>query len=377
MGGGTSSKFSKDHVLHFTKPDENRLYLFDTLTERFYNFPCFWKGKPFFFAKLSSIMIPQHSKLFILGGLGYNNIENFKYLHKKGSNATLSQEENISLDINEISDEELSQIEADDSHTISFYAKLNTGRDDLLPSSLVGYFDIHKTRVGKLTFNADKHEQFDYTVNNSIIVYANEWIYVFGGIIDGKTSGKSKKMHVEKGVWIDITSIEPLLVTNQAGAIAIKDIVYVFNSKEEIQKIHKYSIGFDVWEQFEFKTPGFLIPPTSRPSLFQVDKNFLLYLNGKDENGVNHLNYFVYSLENDMFVQERSDRKLLGCLEDHQGNKNYVQSKKLYTYLNDSCVKVFFKETWFWETIDVYFIKIRKQKGSIINLNLIGCFKRK
>lgn len=379
MGGNDSSRFSREHILHYTKPEENRLYLFDTLTERFYNYPCFWKGKPFFFAKLTTVMVPQYSKLFIIGGLCYQDTENFKYLRKKGSKMELafSSADNGSFDLDEISDEDVSQLDVDDSHTINFYAKLDNAQEEIVPTSLVGYFEIRKTRAGKLLFNNEKIEQFNYEVSNSIVVYSNSWIFIFGGIIDGKASGRSKKLNIDHGFMVDISSIDASLITNEASAIAVKDIIYVFDSKGEVQTVHKYSISFDVWEQIEFKTMGFLVPPTSRPNLFQHEKNFLIYLNGKDENDIQHINYFVYSVENDMFVQERSDRKLLRSLEDNQGNRNYVNQKKIYTHLNDSCVKVFFKDSWFWETIDVYFIKIKKQRGLELNPAKFGCCSKR
>lgn len=379
MGGNSSSRFSTNHILHYTKPDENRLYLFDTSTERFYNYPCFSKGKPFFFAKLSTVMVSQHSKLFILGGLAYKETNNFKYLHKKGSQGELplSGEENETLDLNDVPGEDNSDLDENNTHTISFYAKLDSGYEELTSTSIIGYFDIYKTRVSKLNFNFEKNDQFDYEISNSIIVYTNSWIYIFGGIIDGNPSGKSKKLHVDQGILIDISSIDPSVVRNDAGAVAVKDMVYVFDSKSELQRIHKYSISFDVWEQIEFKTPGFLIPPTVRPNVFYNEKSFLLYLNGKGENDVQHMNYFVYNLESDMFVQERSDRKLLMSIEDNQGDRDYTHQKKIYTHLSDSCVKVFFKETWLWETIDVYFIKIKKQKALEFSLNTLGCFSKR
>lgn len=42
MGNTKNSKISNRHVLHYTLPNENRLYLFDTNTERLYCIPIFY-----------------------------------------------------------------------------------------------------------------------------------------------------------------------------------------------------------------------------------------------------------------------------------------------------------------------------------------------
>lgn len=50
MGGNKNSKISKQHILHYHLPNENRLYLFDTNNETLFCIPVFYNGKPFFFA---------------------------------------------------------------------------------------------------------------------------------------------------------------------------------------------------------------------------------------------------------------------------------------------------------------------------------------
>ena len=67
--GGSSSRFSKKYVLHFHKPDENRLYLFDTNYERLYCYPVYKDYKPFFFGGLETINIPKRQCIFLIGGL--------------------------------------------------------------------------------------------------------------------------------------------------------------------------------------------------------------------------------------------------------------------------------------------------------------------
>lgn len=41
MGGNKNSKISKQHILHYHLPNENRLYLFDTNNETLFCIPVF------------------------------------------------------------------------------------------------------------------------------------------------------------------------------------------------------------------------------------------------------------------------------------------------------------------------------------------------
>lgn len=60
---------SKDqHTQHYYKPDENKLWIFDPHTERFYCFPCVFESKPFFFLDLQSISVPQDNSIYFIGG---------------------------------------------------------------------------------------------------------------------------------------------------------------------------------------------------------------------------------------------------------------------------------------------------------------------
>ncbi len=77
--GKKSSKISKQHLLHYTIPNENRLYLFDVHTERLYCIPIFHKGKPFFFGELKTIVCPQRQCIVIIGGRQVDNNVRFKY----------------------------------------------------------------------------------------------------------------------------------------------------------------------------------------------------------------------------------------------------------------------------------------------------------
>jgi hypothetical protein len=58
MGASKSSKLSKQHLLHYHSPNENRLFIFDTEKEVLFCIPVFYEGKPFFFSKLKTISCP-------------------------------------------------------------------------------------------------------------------------------------------------------------------------------------------------------------------------------------------------------------------------------------------------------------------------------
>lgn len=94
--------------------------------------------------------------------------------------------------------------------------------------------------------------------------------------------------------------------------------------------IHKYNCVFDVWEQVLFKTSGFSIPRSLSPCLFVFGSDQLVLLNGKCEDESAHMNYYLFNIEEDVFFQERSDRKLVVHTEDNQGNRDYSKMKKIY-----------------------------------------------
>ena len=81
--GGQSSRFSRKHVLHFHKPEENRIYLFDTHYERLFSYPLYKEYKPFFFGGMESINIPQRQCVLIIGGLEVSDKAKYVYIKPK------------------------------------------------------------------------------------------------------------------------------------------------------------------------------------------------------------------------------------------------------------------------------------------------------
>jgi hypothetical protein len=81
--GGSIGKFSKSHILHFHKPDENRIYLFDTHYERLFSYPIYKEFKPFFFGGMETINIPKRQCIYIIGGLEVKEDAKFVYIKPK------------------------------------------------------------------------------------------------------------------------------------------------------------------------------------------------------------------------------------------------------------------------------------------------------
>lgn len=80
-------------------------------------------------------------------------------------------------------------------------------------------------------------------------------------------------------------------------------------------------------------------------------------------------------MERDKFIQERSDKKLLGFDTDSQGNKNYSKVNKIYTSLSSKKVKVFYKDLWYWDNLEVYLLKLDDKQRSL-NKGL-GCWSKR
>lgn len=60
---------------------------------------------------------------------------------------------------------------------------------------------------------------------------------------------------------------------------------------------------------------------------------------------------------------------------DSQGNRNYFKKDKIYTSLNSKKVKVFYKDLWYWDSIDVYLLKMEERKK--IAGKGVGCCSRR
>ena len=70
-------------MLHFSKPDENKLYLFDTNYERLYSFSVYKDQRPYFLGGMESINIPNRQCIFIMGGLEVDSKAKYVYIKPK------------------------------------------------------------------------------------------------------------------------------------------------------------------------------------------------------------------------------------------------------------------------------------------------------
>lgn len=377
MAGNSSSKFSKSHILTYTKPEENRLYVFDAARERFHCFPCFHKNQPLFFGHLKLLSVPSRGKVFVIGGEIVKQTVPFKFVKNKANEGKDTINELAPLDINPADNIEVSFLENQIESGLSLFAKAESWASHLASSNIVGHFELTEARAIRLTLQVDKGEQLELPRTNHLLVYSDPWIYVLGGREDGEASGSCRKYHLDDNFFLDICSLDPTTVLRQPGAIAVGQTIYLFDAQSETQTIYKYSMIFDVWEQISFKTSGFSIPPSKGLSVFQSQSNTLLILNGNCEKDGQQMNYYLFSLEEDTFTQERSDRKLINFNEDCQGNRDYSKVKQLYTQLNDQQVKVFFKDTWYWETINALLLKVKKDKKLMPESNYLGCCSKR
>lgn len=92
-------------------------------------------------------------------------------------------------------------------------------------------------------------------------------------------------------------------------------------------------------------------------------------MNGIAEEREQSIYYYVYDIEKEQFVQERSDRKLMHPFKDRQGNRDYRNSSKLFCQLSENKIKVFHKDTYYWDNLSIYLVKIQKQKLTIGNVS--------
>lgn len=132
---------------------------------------------------------------------------------------------------------------------------------------------------------------------------------------------------------------------------------------------------YDVWEDLNFKTSNFKMYKSVNANVFRISKNKLLFINGNTEDKETLINYYLYDIGKEKFIQERSDKKLGQFVIDNQGNKNYSNGNKIYAYLTDKKVRVFYKDLWYWDNLDVYLMKIEKNKNQGKGLGC--CSKRK
>lgn len=81
----------------------------------------------------------------------------------------------------------------------------------------------------------------------------------------------------------------------------------------------------------------------------------------------------MYDIEKEVFIQDRSDRKLAQPYKDRQGNKDYSHHGKFFCQLSEGQVKVYHGKNSYWDILALYLVKIKKEK---MNLGGGCCSKR-
>ena len=384
MGGNSSSKLSKYHLLHYTIPDENKLYIFDTNNEQLYCVPVFLEGKPFFFGNLKTIICPQRQCLVIMGGREIKKQQLFKYIkHQKVPSKIFSSDESNSeiersrsrsrnkskntsslFDIENPENLEVSEIERHIDSGISLFAKIVDYNSEkmLQDSTFVGIIDFRNPKSARFNVEQQNIPQLEKTRINHSLVYTYPDVYLLAGFENKKPSKSCLKFNILETSFTEIASIGLKSDIRNAASIVIDDMIYVFDSFNSPSFIHKYNMTFDVWEDIRYKTPGFKISKSINANVFRLNKEQLIYINGETGDKNSNINYYIYDLVKDKFVQERSDKKLIGFLVDDQGNRNYSKSTKIYFQLSDKKVKVFYKDLWYWDTLDVFILKLKQEK---------------
>ena len=91
----------------------------------------------------------------------------------------------------------------------------------------------------------------------------------------------------------------------------------------------------------------------------------------------------MFDMEKNIFTQERSDRKLIHPFRDRQGNRDYSKSNKIFCQLSDNKVKVFHRNTFFWDNLNIYLMKVHKNAKmgvsmpSTKGMKGLGCFGKR
>ena len=100
-------------------------------------------------------------------------------------------------------------------------------------------------------------------------------------------------------------------------------------------------------------------------------------MNGISDEREQSIYYYIYDIEKEQFTQERSDRKLIHPFKDRQGNRDYRKGGKLFCQLSENKIKVFHKNTYYWDDLSIYLVKIQKQKLTLKTATGIGCCGRR
>jgi len=151
----------------------------------------------------------------------------------------------------------------------TLFAKAQASAEQMIPTAKVGYISINGLSDNKLYFEYEDCEQLDKARTSHSMVFHDPYIYVVGGIVDNFPNRKCKKFHVYDKVWCDIAPIGFSGNLTSPAIIAVEDNLYVFDTYSASQSIHKYSIGYDIWENIPFKTTDFKIPRSLNSNIYR------------------------------------------------------------------------------------------------------------
>lgn len=188
------------------------------------------------------------------------------------------------------------------------------------------------------------------------------YVYVIGGVVGCVPTQSCKKFHVVDKIWSEIASIGIWGSLTSPACVNVEDYIYVFDSHSDDQCVHKYSIGYDIWESITYKTREFSIPKSVNSMAFRYSDTQILLLNGLTRNEDLRTNYYVYSLEKEMFTQERTDRKLGESALDRQGNRDYRYLPKVFAQLTEKSIKCFHVNNYYWDELPIHLVKIQKEQ---------------
>ena len=149
------------------------------------------------------------------------------------------------------------------------FAKADKDAQQMIPMNTVAYINLSGLSEEKLYLEQEDCEQLDKARISHAMVFHNPYIYVIGGIVDNLPDHKCKKFHVYDKVWCDISSVGFYSALTNPAICAVDDYIYVFDSYSDSQSIHKYSIGYDMWENIAFKTTDFVIPKSIDSTVFR------------------------------------------------------------------------------------------------------------
>lgn len=354
-------------MLHNHRLDENRLWLFVPSTEKYSCFPVFTETGPFFFGNLETISVPSMSRVYVVGGTGFKKQPEFSNTPVSEELSKYQRKEEPDTLIEE-SDEPI------DLSKETLYARAEKVSEYMAPVDLVGYIDLLPIRKEKemkpgeeikLIFTTGSCEQLSKPRTNHAMVFLDPHIYIIGGIEDNTPVSTCKRFDVVHELWGDMASIGFQTNLTSPAVIGFENSVYVFDCYSEKQQIHRYQAEFDLWINIPFNTPGFTIPKSLNSTAFKFDSNQILLINGYTESKDLSAFYYVYDIEKEVFVQERSDRKLMPTEKDRQGNRDYSASGKFFCQLKEGAVKVFHGKNFYWDILPLHLYRIWKQKLTV------------